>query len=351
MEKGWGCPFCTAVQPSWAQHRQGAQVVALAQVVQKGPQHTKLRILHVLKGAFAPGAECQVPSPRVPQGVGKLALVFHWTDPPRWLVFPADELSYAYLAQAPDPRIPWPKRLEYFARFLEHPNPSVAEDAYREFALAPYEAVAQVAPKVPEDQLRQWILDPAVPQHRKGLYGLLLALGAGGEKERLARAKFLQRLLQRLPDGFRSGLDGWIGAYVLAAGTPGVRWLRQHWMAQADSGMLRHLLRALEVVHQYGPKELRPQLRQVARELLWRESVSAEAVRTLARWEDWAAVEEVVRLWHAPWPKKRLRRWILAYLILCPRAEAQHALKQIQKRHPQLVQQVRRTLPLLPLER
>ena len=347
------CPFCQSLGPTWTQRRESAAVVGLAQVQRRGPRRVHLRWLHRLKGESGP-EQFQLPGSAVAAQGPPMVLVFGWEEPERWEVLPSDELSYAYLARAPGTRRPWPQRLRYFLRYLEHPHPGVAADAYAEFAQAPFEAVAQVAGQLPAQRLKRWLLDQQVPSARKGLYALLLALGAQGPEQRRSRSRFLQQLLQQPPDGFRAGVDGYLGAYVLVSGPGGLHWLQTHWLPRRgeDPAMLRHLLRALEVLHQYGPKELRPGMAQVVRTLLHRQSVARQAVRTLARWEDWDALPLVARLWSRTSAEQEgLRRWIVAYLLLCPRQEAKQLLAQISRQEPTLVDQVRRGLARLSLER
>ena len=354
-----GCPFCSALKPTLAQKQNEAAWVGLAQEVERTPAELLLRWLHQLKkpkGAPAAGENFAVPRRVVPARGGPLWIVLGWKpapgkNTPRWELIPGDELLYGYLVRAPGLRTPWPKRLRYFARFLEHPNPLVAEDAYQEFAHAPYEAVAQVAPQLPPEKLRQWILDPEVIQARKGLYALLLALGAQDAAQREQAAGFLQRILVEQPDGFRSGLDGFIGAYLLAAGPAGLQWVRRRWLAapESDPGIQRHLLRALEVLHQYGPRELRPGMALCAQRLLDYPAVRTEAIRTLARWQHWDSLPRLLALWEKTGrDDARLRRWIVGYLLLCPRPQARRKLEQIRKQHPGLVEQVQRGLLLLP---
>ena len=79
-------------------------------------------------------------------------------------------------ARAPNRRRPAAERLPYYARFLEYPNPLLAEDAYLEFGNASYDEVAQVAADLPFAKLRRWITDPQIPEARQGFYGLALGL-------------------------------------------------------------------------------------------------------------------------------------------------------------------------------
>ncbi len=62
------------------------------------------------------------------------------------------ESSFNYVAQAPTPEVPVSKRLTYFVRFLEFPDQLISNDAYAEFANAPYKDIEAVASKLPHEK-------------------------------------------------------------------------------------------------------------------------------------------------------------------------------------------------------
>ena len=78
--------------------------------------------------------------------------------------------------------MPAHERLRYFAEFLEHADPLVAEDAYLEFGHAPFDEVARMADLLPAAKLRAWLVDPGVPQTRKGFYGLAIGLSVSPDR-------------------------------------------------------------------------------------------------------------------------------------------------------------------------
>ncbi len=107
---------------------------------------------------------------------------------------PVSEIGYAYAARAPELRMPMNERLRYFARYLEHSDPLIANDAYLEFGHAAYDEVGKVADQLPMDRLRAWVADEQVPQQRKGFYGLALGL-AREPAERQRNREVLERLI------------------------------------------------------------------------------------------------------------------------------------------------------------
>ena len=54
-------------------------------------------------------------------------------------------------------------RLAWFVNFLEHPDITVANDAYAEVANAPYEEIALLADKLSRESVQEWVLSPETP--------------------------------------------------------------------------------------------------------------------------------------------------------------------------------------------
>src|SRR5439155_18841693 len=99
----------------------------------------------------------------------------------RWSPVSVNELSFAYVARAPSSRKDSAERLKYFARYLEHDDPLIAEDAYQEFGHMPFDKVAEVADRLDQGKLRKWLADENVRDYRKGFYGVALGLAKSAE--------------------------------------------------------------------------------------------------------------------------------------------------------------------------
>jgi hypothetical protein len=188
------CPFCNAVLPTFAERRAEAAAVVLGEA--RGPR--AFQVVQVVAGREALGdrtlVEVGEADDAPPIAAGRLALLLGKRDEVRWSweAIPVDEGSSAYFIRAPELKRPIAERLRYAARYLEHADPAVADDAFREFGRAPFDAVASVADVLPSARIREWLVDPGVPSERKGFYGL--ALGLAGD-ERLNRS--LTYLLDR----------------------------------------------------------------------------------------------------------------------------------------------------------
>lgn len=122
-----------------------------------------------------------------------------------------DDIVSQYLSEAVPAAATSPKeRYAFFFSYLEHPNADVAEDAYKEFAKAPYADVKVAARSYDPAKLRRWLSDPALPGYRIGLYGLLLGLCGRPED-----ASYLETLMAAEDDRLLFGIDGIFAGYCL----------------------------------------------------------------------------------------------------------------------------------------
>lgn len=348
-----GCPFCKPLGPTLCQLRAGASITALAEVAGESPGGAATVRLHrVFDAPQSGGTPTRLTIPLdLAARPGTLLLIFG-TGPRdaapevlAWHAVAVNELSYAYFARSPAGGAT-AERLEYFARFLEHADSLVAEDAYLEFAHAPFDDVVAVADRLPLARMRAWLVDPNVPPHRKGFYGLALGL-ARDPGERRTNAELLRKLICAPDDDFRSGFDGILGGYLLLCGAPGLELIDARYLSdpRAADGDVRHALAALRFYREYGHEIPDAQLHSAARHLLARPEFAEAAAIDLARWQDWDALDEIVALYARPqYAQPAIRRAIVGYLLVCPGAKAAGALDQLRKFDPRGVAEAQEIL-------
>jgi hypothetical protein len=338
------CPFCTELKPSLCQWRDSAAVAALAEVLADSPEkRTRLRLHRVLKGAERLGTQDSLEiALDVAARPGALLLIFGSgaADVPpaklNWHAVAVDETSYGYFGRAPSLKTPIVERLRYFAPFLEHADPLIAQDAYLEFGHARFDEVARVADRLPMARMRLWLADPRVPQDRKGFYGLAVGLGVTPD-ERSAGADFLRRLIVAPDDDFRAGFDGILGGYLLLSGVPGLEMIESRYLANARAadGDVRHALTALRFYHEYGREIPVERLRGALGHLLNRPEFAEAAITDLARWNDWGSLERVAGLYaKSGYDQPATRRAVVGYLLACPAAKAAQELARLRERDP-----------------
>lgn len=326
-------------------------MVLFAEVVEANDQEQIFRVHGVLKGQELIGdTELLAVPADVARDVGTLAVLFGELPDKtslaesRWTTVTVNETSLGYFAQAPAARQAAKDRLAYYARFLQHPDPLIAEDAYLEFGHAPFAEVVQLADQLPSEKLQAWIADLNIPQERKGFFALALGFPRSPQVD-AENAAFLRERVLAPANDFRAGFDGVIGGYLLVAGVPGLELVEEHILKnpEAPEGDLRHAASALRSYYEFGRSIPPERLAQSVRLLLARPSLAATSVIDLSRWEDWGALPEVVALYD---PDKRppvaLRRAIVGYLMSCPLNEAEAALARLREADPEGVAEAER---------
>ncbi len=333
------CPFCAATEPTWAERREAADVVLLAEVIRTQNNSATVTVRSRLKGPdrFAVGNELSCPSS---SAAGSLLILVGTistdSQSTRWESWPVDEIGYAYFARSPNLRQSAAERLAYFIRFLEHSEASIADDAYAEFGRAPYDAVEAIADKLPMSDIRRWIVDPNIPQQRKGFYGLALGL-ARHEDDRQANRTLLRMLVTAPANDYRSGFDGVLGGLLVLEGEAGLQLLDEHILARRDSarGDVLHAVTALRFYYEFGRQIDKARLARSMSLLLERADTIATAIVDLARWEAWVYLPRVITLARQSPPlDAQVDRAIAGYLTRCPLDEARAAWAQLKQASP-----------------
>lgn len=338
------CPFCTALVPTLTQWREQSAVAALVEIdAQPTLDATRVRVVRVLAGSkLTAGQEVTLPLD-VTLKPGALVLVFGTgsgdaaLDKLSWHGVSVNEIGYAYFAKAPGLKTPAVERLRYFAPYLEHADPLVAQDAYLEFGHASFEDVTRMAELLPRAKLRQWLAAANVPQDRKGFYGLALGL-AGSTTERGESQEFLQGLILAPEDDFRAGFDGVLGGYLLLAGPAGLELIESRYLNNPKSadGDVRHALTALRFYREYGHDIPPARLSQALATLLARKEFCAAAITDLARWKDWSVLERIAALHEQPeYRDEAITQAIVGYLMSAPEAPGRRALARLRAIDPQ----------------
>lgn len=343
-----GCPFCTAVEPTLTQRREAAAVVALAELRESGEEGRTYRFVRITKGSdrLADRESLRLPADKSAKPGGLALLLLESAGEggadqadADWAAIPLSEIAVPYVFKAPSLREPTRERLRYFAPFLEHADQLVAEDAWREFGHAPYDAVAEVVDLLPLAKMKTWLVDANIPQHRQGFYGLALGL-ARNDKERGENARFLRTCIERPANDFRAGFDGVLGGYLIAAGEPALKLIEERYLAnpQSANGDVRHAMTALRFYHEYGHKIPPDRLAVALRHTLSRPEFAAAAIADLSRWEDWDSLPSVVELFGRPgYEAPATRRAIAAFVLRCPGPAAQKEAARLRELAPQVV--------------
>ena len=324
------CPFCDVVGRPLAERRDAAAVVAVGEVAGAAREaewgvRQAFLVQSVIRGARAVADETV--TARVAGPVTGTAVLFG-DEAGRFEAVAADETLLGYVAAAPRAGAEAATRLAWFARWLEHPDPAIANDAFMEFGLAEFSAVVAAAGSLDSSKLQAWVAEPAIDQRRRGFYGLSLgivahrAAEAGHDAEAAACLAALERALLAEGTDLRAGYDGLLGGLLVARGEAALDWLRVHGLLAAETraGDARHTLAALRFAWEYlADRVPRERVAAAAARLLANPAVAADTAVDLARWQHWASVEDVAALWDRLGRDDPLvRRAVAGYLLACP---------------------------------
>jgi hypothetical protein len=339
------CPFCGPVGDSLARRRDTAGFVCIAEAADRArPDASGLlagafRVIQVLPDT--PGRVAGEPPPlvtaRVAAPVEGTAVLFGSAEsPPRWTAVAADETLLGHVVTAPAITQPVGERLSWFAARLEHPEPAIADDAFAEFAVAPFTAVREAAEALAARPLAAWVADPATDQQRRGFYGLALGVvvAEGSANARDLSSAPLRAALDTAGGDFRTGADGLMAGILVAEGVEGLEWLADR--ASPDRPVdQRQLLAALRFAREYLTGTIpAARISAVTAELAQSPAVAALAIIDLARAEAWEEVDVVAAWWDPAADDPLIRRAVAGYLVACPRAAAREHLDRIGREDP-----------------
>jgi len=342
------CPFCGVVGDSLAGRRDRSDNVAVGESttdVRRDPSglsEQSFVLRQMLRGAAdGPAADTDIVA-RVVGPISGLAVLFRVSG--TWTAVAADEPLIAHVVAAPAVEDPAARRLVWFARRLEHPDPMIAEDAFTEFGLADFAAVRDAAAALDAARLRAWLADPAIDPRRRGFYGLALGLTAAVSHDQADHDTAVAALLAAIDapaDDFRAGFDGLLGGLLVAEGPAGLDAIARRGLLDRDArpGDQRHVLAALRFAWEYLDDVLpREHVALATARMLSAPAVAADAAVDLARYEWWACRADVEALWDRLGSDDPLvRRAVAGYLAACPLPAARAALERLRDRDPDRV--------------
>lgn len=355
------CPFCSAPSLTMTEQLAQSNAALLVKWVGGTPAKdqdggfTEYEIVEVVSqptgSKLAKGAKVKLVRYRAAKAgdlymlLGTTAgAVIDWGSP-----IEVTEDSFAYIKNAPKPELATKERLKYFVKFLEHPNATVATDAYGEFANAPYADITPLAPELPRDKLRVWLNDPQISPSRTGLYGLLLGLcGKDDDAEVLAKKIF------EPTTEFRLGIDGVMGGYLLLTGEEGLKQIDEKKLQdkKVPFSETYSAMQALRFLWQYSEGKFKPErLRESMRLLLDRPELADLVIADLARWKDWSVQGRLMVMYgQNEYDIPSIKRAVVRYMLACSKdpnaaGDAERAAKHLadlEERDPKTVSDAKR---------
>ena len=359
------CPFCAAPSLTLSEQVAQSDAVVLVQWVEafkaegKTPGSTSYEVVQVVKAPEGTANKAsRITLDRFREGkkgdlfvlLGSKATTIEWGTP-----LEVSEASFQYMAQAPSPEQPTQKRLEYFMKFLEFPDELVANDAFGEFANAPYKDVVPLTNIMPRERLRKWVVSPETSVTRLGLYGMMLGL-CGNEDD----AKLMEKKILEPTEDFRLGIDGIMGGYLLLTKDKGLDLIDSTKLSKAKKVPFSETYAAMQAVRfmwTYAEGRIsKDRLRQSMRSLLDRPELADLVVADLSLWKDWSVQDKLLELYdHDDYNIPSIKRAIIRYYMASAKdmpkdatkppehvARAKSILDQLREKDPQLVKEAER---------
>lgn len=406
------CPFCAAESRTLTEEMNDASVTLLAKLTTPSEAASKLansgvpyQFVDPETGSASFSVERILFGEDLMTGVTQIEAIYFGEpdtersylirgvgDPPDWAIpLPLSEIAAEYVPKLLDLPAEGADRLDFFQQYLEHEDPLLGQDAYDEFARAPYQDVIDLGPRMDREQLREWIEDYSVSPSRRRLF--LTMLGVCGEAEDLDRlrlmltsdnrvlgpaaeagaaaamavggspAQAMTSELVRFGERQRKlGLDALIACYLTLAGKHGdasqaLDLIDDRFLKDPDADY-SHVYAALQALRFLAEEqqELVPldRLLVSARLLLNNPDFADQVIPDLARWEDWTVLEQLADMFRRSFdeedetaPVRYVREPIITYLDVAAELEgdlaerAKKALAEVEPLDPDAVKRAR----------
>ena len=395
------CPFCSAASQTLSEELAAAEVAVIAKLVKTAPPPTssaddplglnapsdpdagkaEFEIIEVLRGEKLVGetknirvvyfGENEQDKSFLINGVSGQPI--DWTTP-----LPLSPRAVDYVKQLGGLPEKGPDRLTYFMNHFEDEDPLLAQDAYDEFARAPYSEIIAMKDRMDREKLTGWIQDPQVGPTRRRLY--LTLLGVCGQESDIAMLEALLRYdYQQLKPGIavmvakaglhgsavgvtmvdeliradvrrkRQCLDALIAAYLKLKGPEGMPLIEQMFLTnpKAEYTHVYATIMALRFHGEESNEIPQERLKEALRLVLDNEDIADQVIPDLARWEDWSILDRLVSMFKASEKDAWIRQPVISYLIAAEDQtsevgeRATTALAELEELDPQGVKRAR----------
>jgi hypothetical protein len=296
-----------------------------------------------------------------------------WTTP-----LPLSPRAVEYVKQLGSVPAEGADRLAFFMNYFEDEDPLLAQDAYDEFARMPYADIRALGPRMPHDQLLQWIDDPTVGPSSRRLY--LTMLGVCGREDDVGRLESMllfdyQRMkpgiaatvstvgLTGMPLGVgliddllqaeerrkKESLDALLACYLILKGPSGLELVNHEYLGNPKIEY-KYLHSAIMALRFHGEETTilpREKLLESMRLALDHHEFADQVIPDLTRWEDWSVLPRLVRMFQEAPSDDWIRQPVASYLLVAAEqggevgAEATAALQEIEALDPATVKRAR----------
>lgn len=224
-------------------------------------------------------------------------------------------------------------RLSFYQDYLESEDEVIAQDAYDEFARAPYDQILMMKDKYKLNKIIGWAKSDAVPSSRRRLYFMLL--GVCGSKKQIP---MLEKIMRSVKEDEFASIDSVIACYLSLAGEDGMDLIDELFVANKES-RFSDTYSAVQALRFHGTDANtipRKRIIESFHYLLERPQLADLIIPDLARWEDWTVMDSLVELFKKSDGKNSFVRIpIFQFLRTCPLEEAEQHYAALEKIDPQ----------------
>ncbi len=364
-----GCPFCTAQSQTLSEEMRAADAVVLARLVKSGTEPdprpddapgygladpdtalATFRIEKILRGEDRLIGVEEVEA--VYFGKRDTDALFLITgigeDRPDWTTpLPLSELALDYVQKLDGLPEKGADRLVFFQDFLRCDDPMLMQDAYDEFARAPYADVLDLKDHMKHDQLVEWIRDVELSPSRRRLFFTML--GVCGTRDDVPLLEhFLRPALEPLQlmmvmagvsslqvhQGLvvpplvsmtenyerlkQQGMDALIACYLNLKGADGLPLIEELFLRDPD-GDYKNAYSAIMALRFHGEETdvlPRERLLETIRLVLDNPTFADQVILDLSRWEDWSVLDRLVGMFKTSKENDYARQPIVQYLLV-----------------------------------
>jgi hypothetical protein len=230
-------------------------------------------------------------------------------------------------------------RLAYYFTQLDAKDATVSADAFLEFAKASDADLAKAAKGFDAKKLKTWLVDPATPADRLGVYSLLL--GLCGNASDIATFQTLLAVMPRT-ERISTNLGGILAGLTLLDAKQG--WAKIAEIACHPKAPFDERLAAIGTIRFFQatkPESSRPEIVSIYRSLASQGDLADVAAEDLRRWGWWDLTAEVLAPFEQPTHKAPIvRQALVRYALTCPDPAAKTFLESARKSDAKLVERV-----------
>lgn len=366
IQRAGACPFCSAAMATLGQEIAGADGAVIAELIKPMPAAdpaagpvdptqaaATFRIVKVLRGEekLAGVKEIDVvyfgeDAPDKKFLITGIAAItpekIEWTTP-----VPLAPRAVEYVEKLPTLPETGVERIAFFQEYLEDEDPLLAQDAYDEFARAPYADVIAIGPRMHRDKLLQWIKDPTVGPSGRRLYltmlgicgqpddvtmieeflnydyqitkpGIIAAIGTTGVLGVPIGTGLIDEAIHADERRKKESLDALIACYIKLKGPSALELVNAKFLGN-PSVEYKHLHSAIMALRFHGEETdivPREQLLDSMRLALDHKEFADQVIPDLTRWEDWDVMPRLVKMFKDAPVDDWIRQPVASYVLV-----------------------------------